>query len=126
VDDEERADDLGAVAVSRYARKVDGTQKPLVQAIRALGWYVKDMSRLGQGWPDLYAVKGGRSVWIECKAERAMRRTKNGSRENATRDRQAETHAELRRYGAEVAVVATLEDLAQLERPVGARAEGLE
>ena len=50
-----------------YARKVDGNQKAIVESLRAVGASVLDLSRVGQGCPDILAAKGPHSWLIEVK-----------------------------------------------------------
>lgn len=50
-----------------YARKVDANQKGIVDALRAVGVSVLDLSRCGHGTPDLLCAKGQRAWLIECK-----------------------------------------------------------
>ncbi len=51
----------------RWAAKVDGNHKAVVQMLRVCGWRVKDTSRVGQGFPDLVIAKGGRTMLAEVK-----------------------------------------------------------
>lgn len=39
--------------MSKYARKVDGNQAEIVEALRAAGYIVHDCSRFAGGFPDL-------------------------------------------------------------------------
>ena len=43
--------------MSRYARRIDDNQPEIVAAFRACGWYVRDTSRLGEGFPDLVVYR---------------------------------------------------------------------
>lgn len=58
----------------KYARKVDITQSPTVQAFLRAGWSVLDTSRIGGGAPDLFVSKRGVTVAIECKTAKKQRR----------------------------------------------------
>jgi hypothetical protein len=50
-----------------YARKTDGNQAVIIQALRLAGYNVYDASWCGRGHPDLI-VSSGRHVWlVECK-----------------------------------------------------------
>lgn len=90
----------------RYAAKVDANHRALIERLRAAGWLVLDVHGLRK-FVDAIALKGGRCVFIEFKA---------GPTQKARKQRQGELHQEMRRAGAEVAVVATVDDLAQFER----------
>lgn len=96
----------------RTAARQDDNQKDLVARLVTHGWLVKDMSRMGKGWFDAVAVKGSRVVWLEIKnpARYGKQRQPN--------PQQVDLHDQFRRAGAEVAVVATVADLAQFERPL--------
>jgi Holliday junction resolvase len=50
-----------------FARRVDTTHKAVMETLRKTGWQVIDASRVGRGFPDLLALKGGRMVLIEVK-----------------------------------------------------------
>lgn len=94
----------------RLKAKVDANQAPIKLALEQLGWGVKSMASVGQGFPDLLAVKCGRQVWLEVKnPERYGKRKKA----NAL---QQEVHAWFRRYGVEVLTVTQVSDLQQLDR----------
>jgi hypothetical protein len=41
--------------MSRYARKVDGNHRQVIDHLRDIGWRVHDTSRLGGGFPDATA-----------------------------------------------------------------------
>ena len=43
--------------MSRYARCTDDNQTEIMAAFRACGWYVRDTSRLGEGFPDLVVYR---------------------------------------------------------------------
>ena len=50
-----------------WARKVDANQAAIAGALRASGASVLDLSRVGQGCPDILAAKGEKSWLIEVK-----------------------------------------------------------
>lgn len=102
--------------MSRYARRQDATQKPLAAELERAGWLFVDLSTLGRGWPDGVFIKHGRCVWTEFKTPETVKYSK-GRQSEARLQKQADIRARLRRAGAEVAVVASLSDLAQFERP---------
>ncbi len=54
----------------RWAAKTDANHQQLMDAFRALGCSVLDLSRLGQGAPDLLVGKLGRSVLVEVKRDK--------------------------------------------------------
>lgn len=51
----------------RRAAKVDANQADIVQALRRVGAYVQDTSRIGGGYPDLTVGYRGKTVLIEVK-----------------------------------------------------------
>lgn len=51
----------------RRRARVDANHGQIVQALRSCGWTVIDTSRVGSGFPDLLAVRGGRLELIEVK-----------------------------------------------------------
>lgn len=55
----------------RTKARVDLNHREVIDALRAAGWRVADTSRLGGGFPDLFAFKPGRG-WraIEVKTDR--------------------------------------------------------
>lgn len=60
--------------MSRFARRTDANQAPIVKALRQLGAYVVDLSRVGGGVPDL--LIGWRGAWLlaEVKTEKGKLR----------------------------------------------------
>lgn len=92
----------------RFSRSKDKTHAPYVQWLRERGWHFIDTSPLPK-FLDGVAVKGGRVVFVEFKGGRC-------AAERKPRPHQEALHALLRRFGAEVAVVALDADLAQFER----------
>jgi hypothetical protein len=58
----------GGVGVRRYAAKVDKGQAPIVKELRQVpGCVVKDLSRMGDGWPDLAVGYRGTNFYLEVK-----------------------------------------------------------
>lgn len=53
--------------MSRYARKVDESQKSIVEALRKAGNQVESLAAVGRGVPDLLIARGGRIWLLECK-----------------------------------------------------------
>lgn len=53
-----------------WARKVDANQAEIVDRLRALHCEVHDMSRMGQGWPDLLINLCGETYVAEVKTAR--------------------------------------------------------
>ena len=51
----------------RRAAKVDANQADIVQALRRVGAYVQDTSRVAGGYPDLTVGFRGKTVLIEVK-----------------------------------------------------------
>ena len=99
---------VGVVAM-RYARRTDDNQKAIVQALRAAGWTVHDLSHIGHGVPDLYAWKGNyKAFFIEIK---------NGNKPPGKRRLTKSENwfiALLQRAGARVLVVDTPEQAERL------------
>lgn len=53
--------------LSKYARKVDGNQKAIVNALQARGASVEPLSRMGGGVPDLLIGYMGINILLEVK-----------------------------------------------------------
>mgnify|MGYP002813895590 CR=1 FL=1 len=51
----------------RRAAKTDANHAEVVAAFRKLGWSVLDLSRVGQGCPDILCGRPGYSVLVEIK-----------------------------------------------------------
>lgn len=51
----------------RRAARVDSNHAEIRTAFRSLGWHVVDTSHVGEGWPDLMAVRGGVVRAVEVK-----------------------------------------------------------
>ena len=94
--------------MSPYARKVDANHAAIRQALRRAGWYVRDQSRVGEGWPDLFLAKGGTVLLAEVKDG-----SKVPSAQRLT-PMQAELHVALGRAGVKVVVLRSVEDAIQL------------
>lgn len=92
-------------------KRTDANHAACRKALRKCGWYVRDMSAVGKGWPDLLAIKAGRVVFVEVKDGKQP-----PSRRKLT---VAETwvHFDLRVNGAEVYVMEDATDLSYFERP---------
>lgn len=50
-----------------WSRKVDANQAEIVAVLRAEGWSVQPIHRLGQGVPDLLVGAKGRNILLEVK-----------------------------------------------------------
>jgi len=97
--------------MSRYARhRRDANHSAVIEAAEKCGWIVRDTSQLDDYF-DCLLLKAGRVVFAEVKDGR-----KSPSR-RAVKPNQIELHELYRRAGAEVVVLESLDDLAQLERP---------
>lgn len=58
-----------------WAKRVDGTQREVVDALRQCGCKVCDLSRVGGGIPDLIVRRpDGVQRWVEVKAKRGKLR----------------------------------------------------
>lgn len=68
----------------RRAAKVDANHADIREALRKAGWHVEDTFKLGNGFPDLVAIKHGRVEFIEVKDGR-----KSPSARKLTEDEQA-------------------------------------
>src|SRR5690349_11436998 len=65
-----RGDVQAGDGVRRYAAKVDENQAPIVKALREIpGCVVKDLSRMGDGWPDLAVGYRGTNFYLEVKGK---------------------------------------------------------
>ena len=99
----------------RRRARVDANSAELLAACRSLGWLVVDLSRVGGGIPDAVLVKAGRTVWVEIKQPKSVKRLSL---------QQEACHAALAAHGVTVEIITCLEDLAILGRPQRARVEG--
>ena len=59
-----------------YAKRVDLNHADVVKTLRSLGAGVVDMSRVGQGFPDLLVHYKGQCVLVEIKSGLAKKFTK--------------------------------------------------
>lgn len=50
-----------------YARRTDGPHAAIRTRLRELGWFVRDTSAAGKGFPDLAIAKGGKLYLVEVK-----------------------------------------------------------
>ena len=85
--------------------KVDRNHGEIRDALRAMGWYVYDTSRLGDGFVDLVCAKHGRLELVEVKdgslppSERRLTKAED------------EVIADFQRHGVFVRVVCSLDDV---------------
>ena len=54
--------------MSKYARKTDSNQRDIVAALLKSGCSVLDLSRVGQGCPDLLVGRAGKCYLLEVKS----------------------------------------------------------
>jgi Holliday junction resolvase len=76
--------------------------------LRASGWHVHDCSRLGGGYPDLNAAKGGRLLLIEVKDG-----SKVASAQKLTAE-EIKVHQAFQLAGVPVVVVTSVEQAVRL------------
>lgn len=74
--------------MSKWPRRRDDNEKPIVEALRAAGASVEQLD--GKGWPDLLVGFDGRTYLVEVKAEhgkpgKGMKRNESGLRESQER-----------------------------------------
>ena len=69
----------------RYARRTDANQREIMQALRALGFCVFDLSGVGGGCPDLLVGRSGRLWLVEVK-NRAGRNRLGAAQKDFARD----------------------------------------
>lgn len=103
----------------RQRARVDRNHREIVEALEAMGWGVISTAQLGNGFPDLVAMKAGRVVFVEVK---------DGARvpsERKLKPVQVEAHKLFERYGVHVHVVCSANDLQQLDRDARQRFEGV-
>ena len=65
--------------MSRYARRQDGSQREVLEALAFAGLSVRDNSRAGDGAPDAWVSFAGRTAAVEVKTPQ----TRYGQRLNA-------------------------------------------
>lgn len=87
-----------------YRKRVDANQAQIVKAMRALGWYVFDLSRAGMGCPDLVCAKNGIVCFVEVKDG-----SKPKSQQALTRA-EAKVHADFAAAGVPVLVIRSVEE----------------
>ncbi len=88
----------------RRRARVDNNHAEIRQALRAVGWWVRDTSAYGEGWVDLFCAKHGRAVMVEVKDGR-----KSPSKRKLT-PAQEKLHAELIAAGIEVRVITSVSE----------------
>lgn len=54
--------------MSKYARRVDNVQREIIVALTVAGCNVTNMSRAGDGFPDLFVTRAGIHYILETKA----------------------------------------------------------
>jgi Holliday junction resolvase len=92
----------------RRARRVDGNQPAIVDALRRVGFHVEITSHVGCGYPDLTAARGGRVVLVEVKDP-----SQPPNKRKLTPD-EARVHAAFKAKGVDVAIVETIEQAVRL------------
>jgi len=60
---------------TKYARRIDTNHAEVVKTLRSLGAGIVDMSRVGQGFPDLLVHYKGQCVLAEVKSGEAKKFT---------------------------------------------------
>jgi hypothetical protein len=94
----------------RRASRTDSNASELDQALTSMGWGIKKMDRVGEGFPDRVLCKHGRIVFAEYKnPERYGKKRKPNQS-------QQDIHGWFKRFGVEVLVFETVSDLAILDR----------
>ena len=88
-----------------YAKRVDHNHALIRAALRSAGWFVKDTSAIGGGWPDLFAAKPGRCLLVEVKDG-----AKSASRRQLTAA-QVQLHKELAAAGFPVRVITSVAEV---------------
>lgn len=58
-----------------YAKRVDENQKEIVKALRLMGADVYDLSKVGNGIPDLMVATQGETILVEVKSNEKARYT---------------------------------------------------
>ena len=92
----------------RRLARTDRNHAAIVGALRAIGWYVIDLSRAGAGIPDLLCVRGGIVKLVEVKDG-----AKPASRRKLTA-KQVELHGECQLAGVPVVILESVEQAVQL------------
>lgn len=101
----------------RRAAKVDGNQAEIVNALRAVGAEVQDLSGVGQGVPDLMVAYRGRNYLIEIKRPKAK-----GQKAGALTDPQKKFFARWLGRG-QAAVADTVDDALRVIGAMGGRVD---
>ena len=91
-----------------YAKRTDRNHAVVRDALRQAGWFVKDCSAIGGGWPDLFAAKPGRCLLVEVKNG-----AKSASRRQLTAA-QVQLHKELAAAGFPVVILTSVDQVAEL------------
>lgn len=87
-----------------YRKRVDANHAVIRDALRKLGWFVRDCSAVGNGFPDLIAVRGGRVRLIEIK---------DGSKvksQQKLKPLQVELHANFAAAGCPIVVLTSVQE----------------
>lgn len=94
----------------RHAKRVDRNHAEVKAALKLAGWQVTDLSHIGHGVPDLFAIKPreDRAEFIEVKDG-----TKAPSARKLTED-EVFWHEILKRAGIAVKVIERVEQIAEL------------
>ena len=92
----------------RRKARTDANHTEIVQAMRSCGWTVFDMSRAGNGFPDVLAARRGIVKLVEIKDG-----AKSPSRRKLTKD-EALVHAAMAAAGVPVVIVETIEQATRL------------
>ena len=90
--------------MSRHARRVDRNQPEIVATLRACGWYWKDTSKLGDGFPDGLVAKHGRVWFVEIKDGAKVQ-----SKQQLT-PAQVREHAAFKASGVPVVILRSVDD----------------
>lgn len=98
-----------------YAKKRDANEKPIVDALKALGASVYQMDGCGAGFPDLLVGYNGRNVLIEVKqpegAYKPGGRNYKAKKQGGLDDDQVLWHS---RHNGQVATATTVDEAVQI------------
>ena len=73
----------------RYRPRIDATQRGIVEALRKAGCSVYSLAGVGSGCPDLLVGCSGKTILLECKSPRALRKDGTlNARDKASAERQ--------------------------------------
>jgi Holliday junction resolvase len=92
----------------RRKARTDSNHADVVKALRAVGWWVLDLSRVGEGCPDVLAGRHGRLELIEIKDG-----AKPPSARKLTTD-EAALHQACLKAGVTVRIVTSIEEAVRL------------